>query len=100
MEWPTRPAPEDKVSNIDWLISLFTGNKKYDGKPDPSIKSWAQPVRALQDIMKKRCSLKGALVFCPYLSPNGLKEFSSGRKNKQCKDYLGIIHNTYHGGNI
>ena len=48
MGWLTRTAPEDEVPNIDCLIALFTGEKKYDVKPDPSIKSWAQPVGALK----------------------------------------------------
>ena len=55
----TRPAPEYEVPNIDWIIALFPGSKKYDGKPDPRIKSWENPVGALKDILKNRCSLKG-----------------------------------------
>ena len=49
---------------------------------------------------KNRCNLKGALIFCPYIWPNGLKYFFSGSAHKQWKDYQGIIHNTYNGGNI
>ena len=33
VEWRTRPAPEDEVPNIDWIISVFLGNKKDYGKP-------------------------------------------------------------------
>ena len=73
VEWLTRPAPEDEVPNIDWLIAVFPGRKKDDRKPDPSIKSWSKPVGALKDILKNRCNLKGAFVFCPYCWPNGLK---------------------------
>ena len=39
VEWLNRPAPEDEVPNIDWIIAVFSGNKKDDGKPKPSIKS-------------------------------------------------------------
>ena len=49
---------------------------------------------------KNRCNLKGALIFCPYIWPNGLKYFFSGSAHKEWKDYQGIIHNTYYGGNI
>ena len=40
-------------------------------------------------------------MFSPYRWPDGLTEFS-GSSNIQIswKDYQGIIHNTYHGGNI
>ena len=51
MEWLTSSAPEDEVPNIDWLIALFTGNKRDDGNPEPSIKSWAHPVGALKDLL-------------------------------------------------
>ena len=59
MEWLTSPAPEYEVPNIDWLIALFPGNKKDDGKSETSIKSWAHPVVVLKDLMKNRCNLKG-----------------------------------------
>ena len=52
VEWLTRPDPEDEVPNIDWIIAVFPGNKKDDGKSYPSIKSWAQPVGALKDLLK------------------------------------------------
>ena len=65
MDCITKPDPEYEVPNVDWLIAEFLGRKNYDGKPDPSIKSWANPVGALKDIMEKRCNLKGALVLCP-----------------------------------
>ena len=32
--------------------------------------------------------------------PDGLKAFSSGGAHKGWRYYLGVIHNTYHGGNI
>ena len=67
VEWITRPAPEDEVPTIDWLIAVFPRSKKDDGNPDPITKSWENPVVELKDSMKKRCNLKGALVFCPYL---------------------------------
>ena len=73
MEWLTRPDTEDELHNIDWLITVFTGNKKDDGNPEPSINSWEQPVGALNDHLKKKCNLKGALVLCPYRLTNGLK---------------------------
>ena len=38
VEWLNRPDPEDEVPNIDWLIAVFTGRKKDDGKPDSIIK--------------------------------------------------------------
>ena len=66
VEWLTRPAQDDEVPNIDCLISVFTGNKKDDGKTKYSIKSWAQPVITLKDHLKKRCNLKGELVIYPY----------------------------------
>ena len=75
MEWLTRPYPEDEVPNIDWIIAVFPGIKKDYGNPDPSIKSWAHPMGALKDLQKNRCNLKGALFFCPYCCPNGMKEF-------------------------
>ena len=100
MRWLTRPAPEYEVPNIDWITALFPGSKKYDGKPDPRIKSWGNPVGALKDILKNICSLKGLSVLCPYRWPNGLKEFSSGSTHKEWKYYRVIIHHTYHGGNI
>ena len=78
MEYLTRPAPEDEVPNIDCLISVFPGTKKDDGKSDPGIKSWEQPVGDLKDPPKNRFNLKGELVFCTYHFPDGLKEFSSG----------------------
>ena len=66
MEWLYRPDPEYEVPNIYWIISVFTGNKKGDGKSDPSIKSWEQPVGAPKDLSKNIFNLKGGLVFCPY----------------------------------
>ena len=73
VEWLTSPDPEYEVPNVDWIIALFPGSKKYDEKPNPSIKSWGKPVGAPKDLVKNRCNLKEALVFCPYLWPNGIK---------------------------
>ena len=64
MKWITSPDPEDEVSKIDRIIAVFTRKKKDDGKTNPSIKSWAQPVGALKDPLKNRCNLKWSLVFC------------------------------------
>ena len=49
---------------------------------------------------KKEIQPKGELVFCMYLWIDGLKYFSSGGAYKGCNDNQGVIHNTYHGGNI
>ena len=32
VEWRTRPAPEDDVPNIDWIIAVFPGGVKDYGK--------------------------------------------------------------------
>ena len=64
VEWLTIPSPEDEVPNIDWLIAVFNGSKKDDGKPNPIIKSLENLVGAPKDILKKICNLKGELVFC------------------------------------
>ena len=100
MGWLARTTQEDEAPNIEWLISVFPGNKKVNGKPDPIIKSWAHPLGALNDLLKKICNLKGALMFCPYQCPNGHKLFSSGSKQKEWKYYQGIIHNPHHGRSI
>ena len=63
IEWLTRPDPEDEVPNMYWIIAVFSGNKKDYGNPEPGIKSWAHPVGALNNILEKRCNLKGSLVF-------------------------------------
>ena len=73
MEWLTRSDPEGEVPNIDWLIAVFPRSKKDDGKPYPSIKSWAKSVGTLKVLLKNRCKLKGSLVFCPYRWTNRLK---------------------------
>ena len=52
VEWLTRPDPEDEVPRIYRLIAVFTVNRKDDGNPEPSIKSWVHPVGALKDIVK------------------------------------------------
>ena len=53
------------------------------------------------DLLKNSCNLKGSLVFPPYCWPDGVKVFYESR-NIQIgwKYYQGVIHNTYHGGNI
>ena len=51
MDWFTRPDPEYEVPNIDWIIVIFPGTKKYTGKIDPDIKSWSQPVNALKYLL-------------------------------------------------
>ena len=58
MERLNRPASEDEVPNIDRLFAVFTVNKKDDGKPDPSIKSWAHPAVSLKDMLKNIINLK------------------------------------------
>ena len=73
VEFITMPDLEDEVPNINCLIVLFTGNKKDDGKTDPSIKSWSQPVGALKELLKKICKQKEALLLSHYHWPNELK---------------------------
>ena len=52
VEWLTRPASEDELPKIGWIIEGFTGNKKDDGKPGTIIKSWAHPVGVIKDLQK------------------------------------------------
>ena len=73
MEWLTRPDLEDETPNIDRIISVFIGTKKDGGNPYPSIKSWAQPVGVLKDLLNNILKIKGALVFCTYHWLDGLK---------------------------
>ena len=73
VEWLTSPDPEYEVPNVDWIIALFPGSKKYDEKPNPSIKSWGKPVFSLKYFLKNRCNLKEVLVFCHYRLKNGMK---------------------------
>ena len=82
VDWLTNTSSVEEVPNIYWLISVFPGNKKNDGTPDPDIKSWAQPVKAMMDLLKKSCNLKGSLVFPPYRWSDGVKEVS-GSSNIQ-----------------
>ena len=49
---------------------------------------------------KKRFNLRWELVFCNFPWLEGLKEFSSSGSQKGWKDYQGVIHNNYYGGNI
>ena len=51
MEWFTIPAPEYEALSIDRISVVFTGTNKYDGKPEPGIKSWAHPVDALKNLL-------------------------------------------------
>ena len=73
LEWLTRPATEDEVPNIDRIISVFTGTKNDDGKSEPGINSWEKPLCDLNDLLNKRCNLKGTLMLCTYRWPDGLK---------------------------
>ena len=43
----TNPSSREKVPNIDWLVAVFPGTNKIDGRPDPIINSWEQLVNAL-----------------------------------------------------
>ena len=100
MERITRPDPEYEVPNIDYLVALFPGNKKYDWEDVPHYLVMGIASGRLKRCYEKRCNLKEALVFCTYRWTNRLKEFSSGSNYKEWKYYQVIIHNTYHGGNI
>ena len=57
--WITNPSSGDGVHNIDWIIAVFPGTKKNDRRKEPDIKSWAQPVKAFRDLLKKSCNIKG-----------------------------------------
>ena len=87
MEWLTRPDLEEEVPKNDWFISVFPGGETDYGKPDPGIKSWAQPVGALENLLRKRYSLNGSSMFFTYCLPDGLKELSGGGTRKGWKDY-------------
>ena len=76
MDLITNPSSGEEIPNINWIISVLSGNKKNNGRPDPEIKSWAQPVKALMDRLNEICNLKGLLVLNPYRWPDGLTEFS------------------------
>ena len=76
IDWLTNPPSVEEVPNIDWLIAIFQGIKKNDGKPYPGIKYWAQTLKALKDLLKKIFNLQGSLVFCPYRFPYEMKELS------------------------
>ena len=105
-EWGPVGVVAHQASSRRWghqhLLDYWTiyRNKKYHGKPDPGIKSWAQPVGALKDLLKIYATWKGALVLFPHRWIYGLKEFFSCGSHKGWKYYLGVIYNTYHGGNI
>ena len=65
MDWITNQSSRVDIPKIDWIIVVLTGTKKNNGRPDPDIKSWAHPLKALMDLLKKSCNLKGSLLFCP-----------------------------------
>ena len=51
--------------------------------------------------IKAELYLRGSLVLFSYRWIYGLEEFSvSSNIQRGCKDYQGVIHNTYHGENI
>ena len=60
--------------------------QKDYGNTYHSIKSRAQIVVSLKDRLKKRCNLKGSLLFCNYRLPDRLKYFYSGSAHKEWKD--------------
>ena len=101
MDWLTSPSSGEEIPKIDWLITVLPGTKKRYGGLDLGIKSWEQPVKALRDLSKKICNIKGSLVFCPYRWPDGANFFSrSSNIQRGLKDYQQIVCNTYHGRNI
>ena len=63
VDWITNPPSGEEVPNIDWLIAVFPSTKKNDGRPDPRIKSWGQPVKEREDILMEIFNLKSSLVF-------------------------------------
>ena len=63
VDWLTNPSSGEEVPNTNWLIAVFPGTKKNNGRPEPIIKSWAQSLKALRDLSKKRCYIKGSLLF-------------------------------------
>ena len=51
--------------------------------------------------LRKICNIKGSLLFCPYRCPDVMKELSGNCNIQRCwKEHQGVIHNTYHDGNI
>ena len=38
MDWITMSDPEEEVTNIDWIITILPGTKKYYRNPYPDIK--------------------------------------------------------------
>ena len=52
MEWITRLSTEDEVTNIECPIAVFYGTRKDYGNSEPDINSWAQPVSAIEEIIK------------------------------------------------
>ena len=75
VDWLTNPSSGKEVPKIDCLITVLPGTKKNDGRPEPGIKSWEEPLKALRDILNKICNLKGSLVSPPYRWPDGVKIF-------------------------
>ena len=73
VKWITGTKPEDDIPKIYLLTSVLSGKMNDDSKSDHNIKSWAQPLSSLKEILKNRCNLKGALVLSTYCWPYGLK---------------------------
>ena len=65
VDWITDPTSGCEVPNIECIIKVLPITRKNYGRPDSGIKSWAQPVKALKDILNKRQNLKGSMVFPP-----------------------------------
>ena len=63
VDWLTDPSLGEEVPNTDWLIAVFPGTKKNNVRPYMEIKSWAYPVKAVRDLLKKICNLRRSLVF-------------------------------------
>ena len=59
MDCLNNPSSAEEVPNIYSLVAVFTSTKKNDVRQDLGIKSWAQPLKALRDLLKKICNLKG-----------------------------------------
>ena len=52
VEWLISPYPEGEFPNIDWIISVFSGGGKDDGKPDLVINSLTHIMVALKDPLR------------------------------------------------
>ena len=62
----TNSSSGEVVTNIDWLVEISLGTKKYYGSSETGINSWKHPVKAQMDMLKKICNHKEALMFPPY----------------------------------